>query len=95
MDVICCRNEMAGAAMRYGHSIIDGIFFTVDDNGNRGPAQQLGPNFFNHDLVYDLGASQMLRGLQLIAPWKTDNHFPAEVSRLNLFRPISDVEEDF
>ena len=48
------RNELAGAAMRFGHSLIDGRFNFIKDNGFMDFAN-LTEEFFNSDVIYDDG----------------------------------------
>lgn len=48
-------NEMAGAAMRFGHSLIDGQLSAVDSNGNT-DVYSLSTAFINHQsLIYQKG----------------------------------------
>jgi len=54
-----CRNELAGAAFRFGHSSIDGFFTVVKDNG-QSDFIDLKENFFNSDLIYKDGKKTLV-----------------------------------
>ena len=46
------RNEMATAAMRFGHSLINGVFTLVKDNGVSDRSNNLTELFFDSDIIY-------------------------------------------
>ena len=45
-------NEMATAAMRFGHSLINGVFTLVKDNGVSDRSNNLTELFFDSDIIY-------------------------------------------
>ena len=45
-------NEMATAAMRFGHSLINGVFTLVKDNGVSDRSNNLTEFFFDSDIIY-------------------------------------------
>ena len=50
-------NELAGAAMRFGHSTIDGFYSVVRDDGHPEPLWNLGETFHNQSGLYERGES--------------------------------------
>ena len=53
-------NELAGAAMRFGHSTIDGFYSVVRDDGHPEPLWNLGETFHNQSGLYERGESLQL-----------------------------------
>ena len=54
VSLLIYRNELAGAAFRFGHSQINGLFSLRKDDGTS-DFVNLRPMFFNSEVVYDDG----------------------------------------
>ncbi|XP_067941582.1 chorion peroxidase-like [Watersipora subatra] len=82
-------NELAAAAFRFGHSLINGRFVLEKDDGIDVTAD-LQINFNNVTSIYNDGTKQCIRGLSRDIPWRADKNFPAPM-RDFLFNKMIDI----
>ncbi|XP_067941578.1 peroxidase-like isoform X2 [Watersipora subatra] len=82
-------NELAAAAFRFGHSLINGRFTLEKDSGASVTAD-LRTSFNDFNTIYNDGTKQCVRGLSTDVPWKVDKNFPGPM-RDFLFNQMSDI----
>ncbi|XP_067941580.1 peroxidase-like [Watersipora subatra] len=82
-------NELAAAAFRFGHSLINGLFTLEKDSGASVTAD-LRTSFNDFNIIYNDGTKQCVRGLSTDVPWKVDKNFPGPM-RDFLFNQMSDI----